>query len=513
MSLGAGASSEAHLGGIARGGALNLVGAFVAAAGNFGLIVLVANSFPERTAGMLFAAVSVFLILESCSALGSDTGMARFMLRLELHGRADDIRPTLRLAFGPVLLTSLGLAALLLVTAGPLAPVLGLSGGSGPAMLRVVALALPFAVVGDFFLALTRAFGRMRPTVLTDSMLRVLLQVGAVATVGWVGAGAIAVTAAWTAPYVVSAAVAVAVGLRLVLARTARAEATGRTPPGLRREFWTYTAPRGVAQVFQIGLQRVDIILVATILDPAAAAVYTAATRFVVVGQFATQAIQRVLQPRFTHLLAEDRPDTVAEVFRVSTSWAVLLSWPVYLAVACAAPLYLEVFGSGYAEAGTGVVVVMALAMMLAAAAGPLDTLLLMSGRSLNSLFNTGAALVCDVVLCIVLLPRWGLVGAAVAWAVSVVLRNGLALVQVRRDLRITPFSTAVSLAAGASVVCIAGPVLAVRAVAGPSPWPVLAALAVGGAALCGALWAAREHLALTALRSLVRRRGTPAAP
>jgi O-antigen/teichoic acid export membrane protein len=522
VSLGAGASSEAHLGGIARGGALNLVGAVVAAAGQFGLVVIVANGFDERTAGTLFAAVSVFLILQSCAALGSDAGLGRFMLRLELRGRAADVGPTLRVAFQPVLVASLVLAVALVVLAGPLAPAIGLGDTDGAAMLRVVAVALPFAVVGDFCLALTRAFGRMRPTVLTDSILRTTLQAVAVLVASWAGAGAVATAAAWAAPYLLTGTVATAVALRLVVARTRRrgtaeVRVAGPVAPAatplraLRREFWAYTAPRGVAQVFQIGLQRADIVLVAAILGPAEAAVYTAATRFVVVGQFATQAIQRVLQPRFTHLLAEDRPDDVATVFRTSTAWSVLLSWPVYLTVACAAPVYLRVFGAGYEAEGTGVVVAMALAMMLAAAAGPLDTLLLMSGRSLNSLLNTGAALAVDVTLCVVLLPRWGLVGAAVAWASAVVLRNALALTQVHHDLRVTPFGRGTAVAALATTTCIAGPLLVVRWTVGLDAATVLVTLGVGGSLLAAVLWAARDPLALTALRSVVRRRGTQA--
>ncbi len=45
----------------------------------------------------------------------------------------------------------------------------------------------------------------------------------------------------------------------------------------------------------QIAIQRADIIIVAALISPSAAAVYTAATRFVVLGQFSSMAIQRVL--------------------------------------------------------------------------------------------------------------------------------------------------------------------------------------------------------------------------
>ena len=143
----------------------------------------------------------------------------------------------------------------------------------------------------------------------------------------------------------------------------------------VRREFWGYTWPRAISRVGQIALQRLDILLVAAILGPADAALYTAATRFVVLGQFASSAIYRVLLPRFSALVRKGDIGTISDVFKISTAWSILVSWPLYLVAACAAPLYLKLFGSGYSAGAVPVVVTMAIAMMLAIASGPLDTL------------------------------------------------------------------------------------------------------------------------------------------
>ncbi|MFN7151347.1 MAG: lipopolysaccharide biosynthesis protein, partial [Microthrixaceae bacterium] len=254
-----------------------------------------------------------------------------------------------------------------------------------------------------------------------------------------------------------------------------------------------------------------DIILVAALIDPAAAAVYTAATRFVVLGQFSQIAIQRVLQPRLSGLLARDEHDTVEDVFKVSTSWSIALSWPLYVIVGCAAPLYLDLFGAGYREDGLGVVVVMAIGMMLAMAAGPLDTLLLMAGGSTTSLWNTIVALVVDIGLCLVLIPSMGILGAAIAWAASVVVRNAMTLVQVQRMSRITPFSRGATVVALAALVCFGVPLLVLGAVAELTLLTVAPTVVVGGAVYAAVLWREREPLALSAFSALLpaSRRGS----
>ena len=499
------AASHSQLGRIARGGALNLVGSVVSAVSSFLLVVAVANYFDENTAGMLFAATSLFVILEALTGLGTDTGLARFLLRYEAQGRYGDVATVIRSALTPVAAISIGCAVTLFVAAGAIAPLVGLGDPGGDQMLRIAAIALPFATLNDVTLAATRAFGKMRPTVLVDSILRCAAQLLAVVVVGAAGAGAVALAGAWTLPYLLTAAIATVVTIRVVRTRSRRwpPHQPGETAP-VRREFWIYTWPRAIARLCQIAIQRADIILVAALIDPAAAAVYTAATRFVVLGQFSQLAIQRVLQPRLTGLLAKDENDTVRDIFKISTAWSIALSWPLYLGVACAAPLYLELFGSGYRADGVSVVVVMAIGMMLAMAAGPLDTLLLMAGGSTTSLWNTIVALVVDIGLCLVLIPAWGIVGAAAAWAASVVVRNAMTLVQVHRMSRITPFSRAATVVALGAVVCFAVPLLILGSVADLTLWSVLAVALAGSAAYAGLLWFERGPLALSAFRAVL---------
>ncbi len=505
MSGSVSADSHAQLGRIARGGALNLVGSVVSAVSSFLLVVAVANYFDENTAGMLFAATSLFVILEALTGLGTDTGLARFLLRYESQGRYGDVVAAIRSAMVPTAVASV-LATIALFVAAPwLAPRIGLGDPGGVQMLRVAAVALPFATLNDVTLSATRAFGKMRPTVVVDSILRCSAQLLMVVVVGALGGGMVALAGAWTLPYLLTGAIATAVTVRVVRTRAARwPEHPPGDRPAVRREFWLYTWPRSVARICQIAIQRADIIIIAAMIDASAAAIYTAATRFVVLGQFSQIAIQRVLQPRLTALLSRDEHDTVRDVFKVSTSWSIALSWPLYLATACAAPLYLQIFGSGYEADGVTVVVVMAIGMMLAMAAGPLDTLLLMAGGSTTSLWNTVTALVVDIGLCLVLIPIWGITGAAVAWAASVVVRNAMTLVQVYRINRITPFSQAAAVVAVAAVACFAGPLLVVGAVGELTLATFLMAVTVGGVAYAGVLWVEREPLALSAFSSLL---------
>jgi O-antigen/teichoic acid export membrane protein len=477
---GSGADGERrHLRAVARGSAATLAGAVLSTVAGFGLVLVVTRSVPPETAGRFFAATAVFLVALATAGLGTDTGLARFVLR---DDRPDAVRHLVRVAGAPVLLVACGLA-LALAAALP--------------DTRSLAWALPLAAIADLCLAAVRAHALFRSTVVVDRIVRPGLQVLLVAVVLLLGLPGAWLAAAWAAAYAVSA----------VLAGRALVALTGPVPRGAgdpgrvgARAFWSFTAPRAVARIAQVAVQRLDIVLVAWLLSPADAAVYTVATRFVVFGQLANQAVSTVVQPRFTMILAgppDEAPALVNRVFGVTTGWSILLAWPVYLAVAAAPAAYLGWFGSSYVvDEAVAVAVVMAVGMLVAVASGPVDTLLLMTGRSGRSLANTLVALALDVVLCLVLVPRVGIVGAAVAWVVAVVVRCLLAVVQLRGEIGLSPQTRRLVLAGVLPIGCVGVPV-ALAGLVGLSPAAWLVACALAGTGYAAVVWRLRARLAV----------------
>lgn len=187
--------------------------------------------------------------------------------------------------------------------------------------------------------------------------------------------------------------------------------------------FWRFTAPRAVASVAQLALQRLDIVLVAAIRGPAEAA----ATRFLVVGQLGGQAISLAVQPHLgVHLTREDRAET-NNLYRTATAWLILMTWPLYLLAVAFAPYLLGVFGAGYAE-GAAVVLVLCLTMLVATGCGMVDVVLNMAGRTSWNLGNSLLALTVNVTLNHLLIPPLGILGAAIAWAVAILVNSLLPL-------------------------------------------------------------------------------------
>src|SRR5699024_4931271 len=153
-------------------------------------------------------------------------------------------------------------------------------------------------------------------------------------------------------------------------------------------------------------------------------------------------AVSLAVQPKFSELIARGDLETTRHVYQTSTAWVIAATWPIHLSVAVLAPFVLQLFGNGY-QSGTWVVVILAASMLIATGCGMVTMLLVMAGRTRANLFNVLVALGTNLGLNFLLIPHWGIEGAAVAWATAIILANMLPLYQIHHGLGLSPFSRA----------------------------------------------------------------------
>jgi O-antigen/teichoic acid export membrane protein len=532
---------DGRLAEVARGGLLNLVGAAVAGFGTVALTLVITRSFSEAAAGAFFTAMSLFLIIEAVASLGAATGTVYFIARLRSLGQQHRIPEVMRSATRPVAVVSVAAAVALVLLATPVARLLvhGQLGHAGArpaevaAELRALAVALPFAAMLDTVLGASRGYRAMGPTVVVDRIGRPILQLAGIGAAAATGSAAL-LAPLWALPYVPAAcavwlwfrrikrrpgpaitptvpATTAATAVAAPLARRApRHAASAPRRQGLR--FWRFTGPRGLAALAQITIQRIDIVLVAIMRGPAEAAIYTAATRFLVAGQFSNVAIMMATQPRFTEMFAQGDRRGANRVYQATTAWLILLTWPLYLLAVSFGPQILTVFGRSYRE-GASVMVILGLTMLLQTACGQVDMVLVTAGRSSWSLANGLLAVGLNVGLDVLLIPRYGITGAAIGWSAAIAVANLMPLAQLAMTVRLNPFGRGTLISAVLCAVAFGLLPWAARELIGHGAVPALTAIACGGAVMAAGIWRFRADLQLAAmpgsaqLAAAVRRR------
>lgn len=498
---------------LARSGSLTFAFVVTGAVLAFVATLVVSNASGPAAAGQFFQVVALLAIATTLSTFGADTGLVRAVPALTARGRSAGVPAVLRIAARPVLVLATAVAgtAVLLVGVPGLVPV-------SAEVRSAVLLAAPFLVLGA---VLNLAFGTLRglhrvPTFsfLQNVLLPSLRVLGVIAVVA-LGGGLLSLTAAWTVPVVVVVVVAVALVRRGVAATgTQDAGAAPEPPREQSRAFWSFASARGVTAVVEALLEWLDVLLVAFFLGPAAAGVYGVVNRCIRVGTMLDHTARIVTGPSISAALAVDDVATARSVFTRTTAVLVTGAWPFYLTLIVFGSTILSFFGEGF-ESGYPALLVIASAMLLAVSAGGVQSLLLMAGRSRWQLMNKSAALAVAVVLNLWLIPQWGLVGAATAWAASVLTDTGLALFQSVRLLGIAPRWSVVGAIALAAAVVAGGGGLLIRALPVPDTAGLLVHLAVLGLAVgaTGAVLVRRARAAAAAARDSLSPEETTADP
>jgi O-antigen/teichoic acid export membrane protein len=122
---------------------------------------------------------------------------------------------------------------------------------------------------------------------------------------------------------------------------------------------------------------------------------------------------------------------------------------------------------------------------------------LLMGGKSSWNLVNTMVGLSLNIGLNLLLIPRYGGTGAAIAWSTSILVTNLAPLAQVWKFLDMHPFGAAFPKALLAAGIAYGGLGIALRSVLGTS-LPVFVGYQVAAGALYAVLlWRFRQALQL----------------
>lgn len=489
---------------VARGGLANLVGAAYSGVASFAITVLIARVATTEDAGVYFSALSILLITVALAELGTPTGYVYFLARSRGLGRTDGMRAILTAGALPVLAVGIALVVVAIVFRDPLGMLLFGDDVDGRSTIMVIlASALLIAIAADSALGATRGLGVMRPTVVADKFVNPTVQLLAIlllALAGWTGGEELV----WTR---VVGFIAVAIMALPWFAKLLRRISTAgqrsfreRWVPtrATVREFWRFTGPRAVGQIAQVGIQRVDIVLVALWLSPSEAAIYAAATRFLVFGQLAAHAIGTAVQPQISALAAQGDFAALQVLYRTSTAWVMFATWPLYLTFIVQAPWLMRMFGPEYAS-GAPILQVLSATMLVATACGAVDAVLLMAGKSTLTMINAWAALTVNIGLNIWLIPQLGILGAALAWVAAILTTNVVPLFQVRITLDVHPFGRITFLALVVPLLLF-----------GAAPWVVslcgggllgaLISFVVASAIYAPLLWRWRGPLGMTGL-------------
>jgi O-antigen/teichoic acid export membrane protein len=231
------------------------------------------------------------------------------------------------------------------------------------------------------------------------------------------GATMCAVTAAGVAIAATAGAALVQTGL---VARRLSAEVPSGPRAYAFKAWFTISMPLLVIYGAELVMQNADVILLAMHRPAAEVGMYFAAAKTMALVMFVHYAVGSAAAHRFSALKARGDEAGLARAVRDGVRWTFLPSLAAALALLALGKPLLSLFSPEFTSAYP-VMAILVVGFLARASVGPAEFLLNMLGQQRAVAAVAVSAAVIDICLCAVLIPKFGMLGAALANAATLV--------------------------------------------------------------------------------------------
>jgi len=206
------------------------------------------------------------------------------------------------------------------------------------------------------------------------------------------------------------------------------------------RELYAFAGPAVVIAIAHPAILWSDVLVLGTLTTNTSVGVYEAAYQTALWPTFALVAASSVFPALVSDYYHNGRHDLVEQTFEIVTKWVIVLTGFATLYLAFYAENVLRLFGSEFQAAKLTFLVLLA-GQSLSVATGPVNYLLTMTGHEKLEMVNTLVIALLNISLNIILITDYGILGAAIATAISIVCLDIIRLAEVRLLLGLWPYS------------------------------------------------------------------------
>lgn len=215
------------------------------------------------------------------------------------------------------------------------------------------------------------------------------------------------------------------------------AKAVSHEPRAYDFPGWLKTSlPLIAASACELAIQNADVLVIAKFLPAADVGIYFAAGKTMALILFVHYAVGSAAAGRFSTLKARGDHEGLAAFARQSVHWTFWPSLAAALAILALGPFLLQLFGSEFSR-GYPVMAILVLGFLAKASLGPADYMLAMLGEEKACATVLGMTALAAIGLNILLVPAYGIVGAASATASATAFGSLLLWYAVKRRLGI----------------------------------------------------------------------------
>ncbi len=376
--------------------------------------------------GIYSIAYSLFSIVSMVAFLGVTTGLLRFIPEFRAKNDRKSIIDLTYSGFRITLVTSLLLGILMFISAEWIALNI-FDNARLTQIIQIFAVAVPIYCLGVLMLTIARAFEKMKYEIITKLFGESIVKLGLAILFIYAGWGLFGISIAFLLSVIFSFLLA----LYFLEYKVMHFFREFKNAEGMERTLLNYSIPLLFAGIVFMFIAWTDVLLLGFFKGVEDVGTYNAALPTAALLLVFPQALNSLFLPVVVGLISKKQISGLSEVYRSLTKWVFILNIPITVMFILFARQALRVmFGAPYEVA--------AVPLQILAAGNLIYSLFFSSPDMLGALNrpklvlqNMIVAAIVNVVLNLLLIPQYGISGAAVGTSASLAVYGLLSAYQV----------------------------------------------------------------------------------
>ena len=421
---------------IAKESAVTFTGMFYGNINRYLYTLLLARWVGSEFLGIYSLANSVRLISEVFGKMGMEIGVMRFVSLLNPDIEKKKIQRLIGSAVKMTMAFSVVIMAGLLVSSGFIVTHILKEPPLLKIVLMVFAIAIPFNAITLVVAFATQGFKRLKYKIFITQFLNPTILLVVMIISFWF----ISVEVALMAPMLVSSIIGFIV-MFAVLKKLTGVKNQQLLKAPFDRELLVFSYPLMFVTILLTLMHWMDILMLGAFTNASTVGLYHPAARTAGLLQALLTSFLSIYSPMIAQFHAESDQKNMSGSYKLVSRWLLTFSIPVALIFLVYPQKVMLLFGAEYLPSAN-ILMVLTAATFIHAILGAAQSTLSMTGHTRLVLWNAIGAFVINIILNIILIPNYGMIGAAWATLISLFVISLLRVLEVRWILKLTFFST-----------------------------------------------------------------------
>ena len=388
------------------------------------------ESYGQISIGLMIAGLGITL-----SSLSLDSAILNYLPKYRHNENERKIRGIVKSAFTLAIPASVVLSGLVFFFSEFIATAVFENSGLVP-VIRIFAIAIPFGVVTKISLDVTKAYKTAKYQVWIRQIGQNIVQVIAAAALIFLGYEVAGAAGGWLIGAIAGGIVSVYIMEKkfgpLLFSRKEDTREYGK--------IFRYSYPLILAGAIGSILGWTDTFFLGYYMQETSVGLYNAALPTAMLMMIPYQALAALVMPSMSEVIERDDKD-LTKLLKTLTRWTFTLSFPAFCLMFLFSEQVLHIlFGAEYTKAATSLTI-LAFGYLYSTSVGHLDSVIKAIEKTKILYKNAAINFVVNIGLNILLIPKFGIRGAALATTGSIIFSQTLLLAEVYYFKDTQPFS------------------------------------------------------------------------